>query len=787
MVKVVRACRGDGVAYVEVAGANARNLVLVSTAKGRMLPASIVPLGQEACAIVFPLVESSFYVVESRDRSWSFKMGATELKLRSKLAYALQRTQVLRLRDCDFGEAAPCLNVRFIQVVEDGLEAKVRARIDIPDSVSKDASICMNVLDAVGAATDLRPIVMEDCKDAVDERNRAVRRITVALRLPIGNHKVCLAASVEDGSSQSGGCALLDDTYAALCSGFLDVSMGAMYDHSYHAWWESHRVSGDDLRVQARRSFDRSPLFSIVVPLFRTPIAFFDAMYASVRDQSYGNWELILVNASPEDPSLAHKLSSLKDERVVVFEVENDGIAQNTNVGIEAARGDFICFLDHDDVLSPDALYEYASIVDIFPDVDILYCDEDRFDAQGWHSAPFFKPDFSPELLRAHNYITHFLCVSSECVSRIGLMDGLFDGAQDYDFTLRVVECARRVVHVPRVLYHWRMHEASTSMNPESKTYAKDAGLCAVEAHCDRMGFKASVERTDMPFAYRIVRDPRDWGRVDIVIPTKDHAHLLQACVESILKACTYANYRIVIVENNSEELETFECYQNLQALDDRVSVVTWPEEFNYSKIVNFGAAQGDGRYILFLNNDTEVITPDFLETMLGYFEDEGVGVVGAKLLYADGTVQHAGVGVGLLGAAAHLFTSLPADAGGYFDRARLPQNLSAVTGACQLVRRDIYERVGGYTEDFAVGYNDVDFCLKTVRAGYRVVCTPYARMSHYEFSSRGRDMCGERMERVRKETDLLRSRWPEFFEGSDPYLNPNLSKDSCYFALGEN
>lgn len=784
MVKVVRACRGDGVAYIEVAGATARDLVLVSTAEGRMLPASVVSLGKKTCAIVFPLVLSSFYVVESGDRSWSFKMGATELKLRSKLAYALRRTEALRLRDCDLEEFARCLNVRFIQVVEDGSEAVVRARVDVPDSVSKDARICINVLDVVGAETDLRPIVMEDCKDAVDERNRAVRRITVALRLPIGDHKACLTAVVEDGSSQPGGCALLDDAYAALRGGFLDASMDAMHDPSYHAWWEDHRASEDDLRAQARRSFDRPPLFSIVVPLFRTPIAFFDAMYDSVRGQSYGNWELILVNASPDDSSLARRISSIEDERVVVLEVENGGIAQNTNVGIEAARGDFICFLDHDDALSPDALYEYANIVDLFPDTDLLYCDEDRFDAQGRHSAPFFKPDFSPELLRAHNYITHFLCVSSKCVSCIGLMDGLFDGAQDYDFTLRAVERARRVAHVPRVLYHWRMHEASTSMNPESKTYAKDAGSRAVEAHCDRIGFKASVERTDMPFAYRVVHAPRDWGRVDIVIPTKDHAHLLRACVESILKVCTYANYRIIVVENNSEEPETFECYQNLQALDDRVSVVTWSGEFNYSKIVNFGAAQGNSPYILFLNNDTKVITPDFLETMLGYFEDEGVGVVGAKLLYADGTVQHAGVGVGLLGAAAHLFTSLPPDAGGYFDRARLPQNLSAVTGACQLVRRDVYGRVGGYTEDFTVGYNDVDFCLKTIRAGYRVVCTPYARMNHYEFSSRGRDMRGERMKRVQKETDLLRSRWSEFFEGSDPYLNPNLSKDSCYFAL---
>lgn len=785
MVKIAHACRGDGVAYIEVEGITFCDLIQVRTAEGNPLPVSIIPLQRGTFVVTIPLAETSRYELEAGDESWFLTLGSLELKLRSKMAYSFQRASAALLRDSDINEKATCLGVRFAQVIEGTRECVVRAYIDAPQCYSETAAIDVVVLDAFGATTDIRPIFMEDCKEAVDEHGRLVRRLTLSFRLPRDAHRIGLAAAMDDDSCQPGGCMLLNDTYGALRGGFIDFTMDAMHDPAYHLWWKDHRVSDKELLTQSACAFDKTPVFSIVVPLFRTPINFFDAMYTSVRCQSYGNWELILVNASPGDKALSQCLRTLHDEKVMVLEAPNVGIAQNTNVGIEAARGDYICFLDHDDMLAPDALYEYARAVTSHQDIDLLYCDEDRFDSDGYHTAPFFKPDYSLDLLRAHNYVTHFLCVSRECIDGIGLMDGAFNGAQDYDFTLRVVECARRVFHIPRILYHWRMHEASTSLNPESKSYAKNAGLCAVQAHCDRLGFKALVEPTDMPFAYRVVHMPHDWGRVDIVIPTKDHSDLLRTCVVSILDLCHYQDYRIILVENNSVEPATFECYEELLAIDDRVSLVTWQGEFNYSKIVNYGAAQGDSPYILLLNNDTKVITPDFLDTMLGYFADSDVGVVGAKLLFADGTIQHAGVGVGLLGAAAHLFTSLPAEAGGYFDRARLPQNLSAVTGACQLVRREVYEQVDGYTEDFTVGYNDVDFCLKAGRAGYRTVYTPYACLNHFEFSSRGRDVKGSRMARVERETTLLRTRWPDMFEKGDPYLNPNLSRDSCYFALG--
>lgn len=786
MVKVICACRGDGVAYVELGSVDPKSLVRVRTEEGVELPSASVALRSDSCAVAFPLAETACYVLDSIDAGWALTVTAFCLKMHSKIAYAFRRKRAACLRDFDLRDEASCFGVRFVQVIEDGDQCVIRAYVDAPPIVSTHAPIEVTVLGVSGAAASISPIILEDCADALDIRGRAVRRLTVSVRVSAEEHRIGLAASSPGGLCQPCGCMLLDDMYAALKKNFSNMILDAAKDPAYHAWWKSKVPTNDELRRQSAHVFDHSPLFSIVVPLYRTPVAFFDDMLASVCRQSFQNWELILVNASPDDENLAARLSGLSDKRIRIVDASNEGIAQNTNIGIKNACGDYLCFLDHDDLIAPNALFEYARAVELNPRVDLMYCDEDRFDGSGYHSVPFFKPDYSPELLRSHNYITHFLCISNTCVNLIGLMDGAFNGAQDFDYTLRASECARAIMHVPHVLYHWRLHECSTSMNPESKSYAKNAGLEAVQAHCDRLGFRALVERTEMPFAYRVRKESRDWGQVDIVIPTKDHSDLLRVCVNSILNVCSYQNYRIILVENNSSSPETFACYDEFRALDSRVDLVVWPNEFNYSKIVNFGAAHGQGSYILFLNNDTEVISPDFLETMLGYFEDEDVGVVGAKLLYADKTVQHAGVGVGLLGAAAHLFVSLPVDAGGYFDRARLPQNLSAVTGACQLVRRDLFECVGGYSEEFTVGYNDVDFCLKVGDTGHRVVYTPYALLYHFEFSSRGRDMRGKRMKRVERETDLLRTRWSLLFENGDPYLNSNLSMWSCYFSLGE-
>lgn len=784
--KISCACRGDGVAYIEIIGVQPFDSVRVSTDKGIDLPASVLSLRKNRYIIVFPLVKTSYYILKAANNSWSLSITSLELAFRSKFAYACNRAAALCLKNSDLDESATCLSIRFVQVINDGDTCIARARIDVPHYVSCEAAINATVVNAWGIPIDSKLICMEDCKSALDDYGRPVRRLIFSVRLSCNKHFIGIFASVSDRSCQPCGCMLLDDAYESLCNNFTDATMDAMHNPSYHRWWKRHKPNKEELCVQSAFVFKEAPKFSIVVPLFYTPLIFFNAMYASVLRQSYSNWELIFINASLEDSRLAKRLSAINDTRVTILETENMGIAENTNKGIKVAQGDYICFLDHDDMLAPNALYEYARAITLYSDIDLLYCDEDRFDARGRHKAPFFKPDFSPELLRAHNYITHFLCVSKTCVQRTGFMDAVFDGAQDYDYILRASENARKVFHVSQVLYHWRMHDGSTSVNSESKTYAKQAGLRAVRAHCERMGFKASVELTEMPFAYRVVRASRDWGCVDIVIPNKDHSDLLSDCLESILKLSTYQNYRIVIVENNSKEPETFVCYKRFLALDSRIRVVTWQGRFNYSKVVNFGAQQSKSSYILFLNNDTKVISPDFLESMLGYFEDQTVGVVGAKLLYADGSVQHAGVGVGLQGAAAHLFVSLPENAGGYFDRARLPQNLSAVTGACQLVKRSVYEQVGGYSEDFSIGYNDIDFCLKTIRAGYRIVYTPYALLNHYEFSSRGRDMRDDRMHRVEQETTLLHDCWPKIFEKGDPYLNSNLSSDSCYFDLGK-
>lgn len=786
MAKIRRACRGDGVAFLEVADLCAHKGATLCSAEGNKLPCACLDTGTDRGVFVFPLVRTRGYMFTFKQGNAQQFISSAWLALRSKLTYAVERSYAASLRDCDRSEHASCISVRFTQVVEDGQIVVVRAAVDIPHSAKPDAQLALQVVDATGFPIERELFILEDCAHALSDNGFALRRVSIALRLPIDDHGVGVVASVDDGYTQCAGCMLLDDTYAALRFGFLDATKDAAHDPAYQNWWLHHKICDELYDEQKNHSFTASPYFSIIVPLFCTPLAFFEYMYASVCAQSYERWQLVLVNASPPDSKLTRRLKNLTDKRVVLIQTKNEGIAHNTNVGILAAAGDYLCFLDHDDALARDALFAYAQEIESHPTCDLIYCDEDRFTGRMEVRTPFFKPDYSPELLRAHNYITHFLCVSKTAQERIGLMDARFDGAQDYDFILRISECARCISHIPRVLYHWRIHAGSTSAHPQSKSYASEAGRAALQAHCDRIGMQAYVHQTSYPFAYQVIHRRGDFGGVDIVIPTKDNAAFLRRCVTSLLTRCTYQNYRITLVENNSCDPATFACYDELLLQDKRIRLVRWNDEFNYSRIINFGAQQATKPYLLFLNNDTEVITPDFLETMLGYASDKGVGVVGAKLLFADQTIQHAGVGVGLFDGAAHLFTSLPGSAGGYFERACLPQNLSAVTGAVQLVRKEVFDQVGGYTEDFAIGYNDVDFCLKVRHAGYRIVYTPYAQLTHYEFASRGRDVYGQRMERVKQETALLQRRWPRYFKQGDPYLNPNLSRTSQYCALGQ-
>lgn len=557
-------------------------------------------------------------------------------------------------------------------------------------------------------------------------------------------------------------------------------------DRDYAIWKERHTPGKKELDEQRSKLFPEKALISIVIPVYHPCIEHMKQMIDSVMNQTYGNWELCIAYAGTQDDEAGKYLSELvsTSRKVKVkFLKENYGIAGNTNEAIALAAGDWIAFADQDDLLRQDALYEYARAIHMM-DVDVLYCDEDKLDDEtGIFFEPHFKPNFNIDLLCCNNYICHMLVVRTSIVKEVGLLDSSMNGAQDHDFILRCSEQTTKFGHISKVLYSWRCHGDSTALNPESKRYAYEAGTRAIEQYYARKGIDASVEPMKQRGWYKSTFSHAKQPLVSIMIPNKDHREDLIRCVNSILNKASWGNYEILIIENNSTEEETFECYRQLTELDSRIRVITWDSGFNYAAINNFAAAQAQGEYLLLLNNDTELITEDAIESMLGYCQRADVGAVGAKLYYADDTVQHAGVLVGVSEGADHVFLRYAKENPGYMGRAIVSQNLSAVTAACMMVKKAVYEQVGGMDEAFVVAYNDVDFCLKVREAGYLVVFDAFAEWYHYESVSRGYEESEEQKARFEQEKQLLRKRWPVQMLG-DPYYNRNLSLKHGYYSI---
>lgn len=573
---------------------------------------------------------------------------------------------------------------------------------------------------------------------------------------------------------------LMRETYEAMVRETDQLFLHAGADPYYPAWLASHRATSYELEEERRLRLPITPKFSIIVPLYKTPESFFVEMLDSVTAQTYPNWELILVNASPEETRLCELVEQACQQDARVKEVrleENGGISLNTNAGIRRAQGDFVCFFDHDDVLEPDLFFEYAKALNQHPDIDLLYCDEDKLNPRGEFCAPYFKPDFNIDLLRDNNYICHLLAIRKSLLDILEPNTPEFDGAQDHNLTLQAVEHARRVHHVPRVLYHWRISETSTAANADSKPYANEAGIKAVSAHLRRLGIEATVELARFPFMYAVhYLPPKDLPLVSIIIPTRDHADVLEHCVESILEKTTYQNYEILLVDNRSEEPETDEYYRRvLQEHPERVRLEHWDEAFNFSKIINHGVRCAKGDYLLLLNNDTEVITPEWVDRMLGICAREDVGACGVRLYYPDDTIQHAGIVVTDKDAG-HFAQDMPrGNNWGYFNLADCQRDLSAVTGACMMTKRSAFEAVGGFEERLSVAFNDVDFCLKLREQNLLVVYTPEVELYHFESLSRGTDLTEEQLVRNHQERAYLYQRWVSHYVKSDPYYTPNL------------
>ena len=552
-----------------------------------------------------------------------------------------------------------------------------------------------------------------------------------------------------------------------------------------------HLPSERVLAKQRKDVFDPAPLFSVVVPLYKTPEDFLVQLVDSVKAQSYANWELILSDGSGEDTPLSDVLDRLEASDSRIRAVRNNKqlrIAENTNAAIAAARGDYIAFADHDDLLTPNALYENAAAIRENPAAELLYSDEDKIGIGEKYMQPNMKPDFDPDFLRSVNYICHLLVAKKSLIDKVGMLDPAYDGAQDYDFVLRCTEATDNIVHIPKILYHWRFFEGSTAANPESKTYAFEAGRRAIEAHYSRLGLPATVLMGEYPGIYRTVYHWEGTPCVSILIPNKDHIDDLDKCLKSIDRGVRYPNLEIIIIENNSTEEDTFLYYRDLMERDDRVKVVYYEGGFNFSAINNFGAKEAKGEYLFLLNNDTEFISDDVIGEMLSFCRRDDVGAVGARLYYEDNTIQHAGVIVGWGGIAGHAFVNQNRGETGYQHRIICQQDLSAVTAACLMVKKSVYDEVGGLTEELAVAFNDIDFCMKIRRAGYLIVYDPFAELYHYESKSRGLDQGNpEKVARFQNEMAIFQKRWPEILRDGDPYYNPNLSMVTQDFSLKRN
>ena len=559
-------------------------------------------------------------------------------------------------------------------------------------------------------------------------------------------------------------------------------------DVDYEQWYENHKALPEELEKQKNEKWKRKPLISIVVPVYNTPQVFLRQMIESVQNQSYSEWELCIGNASPENKEMKKILEEYKnDARIKEVEIpENKGISQNTNRAMEIASGELIGLLDHDDLLAPNALYEIAKAVNEHPDAEVIYTDEDKVTTDlKEHFQPHLKPDFNLDLLRSNNYICHFFVASRDLIKRVGGFRPEFNGAQDYDLILRCTEQAKQIVHIPKILYHWRVHKASTADNPASKMYAFDAGKRAIEEQLIRCRTKGTVQHTkDLGF-YRVKYEICGEPLVSIIIPNKDQSEALKKCLDSIREKTSYRNYEIIIVENNSEEPETFAFYKKIAG--EKIKVVTWEGEFNYSAINNFGVRHARGDYLLLLNNDVEIINGDWLTEMLSHCQRKEVGIVGAKLYYPDNTIQHAGIIIGIGGVAGSVFVGLPRAFSGYLHKASIQLDLSAVTAACMLVKRSVFEQVGGLEEKLKVAFNDVDFCLRVREKGYLVVYDPYAELYHYESKTRGAEDTKEKIRRFQTEIEYMRSHWIGLLKKGDPYYNCNLSLTKWDYSLKNN
>lgn len=557
----------------------------------------------------------------------------------------------------------------------------------------------------------------------------------------------------------------------------------------YQAWINEHEAESFSEIMQGLKSFSKTPLISIVVPVYNPDKALLAACIESVLAQSYSNWELCLADDKSTKKHVREVLEAYqeKDDRIkVVFREKNGHISEASNSALELATGEWTALLDHDDLLQQHALFYVVKALNENSEASFIYSDEDKIDEEGNRTDPHFKSDWNPDLLYSQNYVSHLGVYQTDIVKRIGGFRKGYEGSQDYDLLLRYsreIDQAN-VVHIPRVLYHWRMVEGSTALASDGKSYTTDAGIKALQDHFAALGKKVKVQQGKHANIYKV-----DWAiendpLVSLIIPTYNGRDITKQAIDSILEKSTYQNFEILLVDNNSDDPEALAYFDEINQ-HPKVTLLKYPYPFNYSAINNFAASKAKGSILGLINNDVEIITPEWLTEMVSHAQREDIGCVGAMLYYDNDTIQHAGVITGLGGVAGHSHKHFPRNHPGYFNRLRMVQNLSAVTAACLLVRKDVFEQVKGLNEkDLTIAFNDVDFCLKVQKAGYRNLWTPYAELYHYESISRGAEDNPEKVARFNKEMNYMKSTWATDTE-SDVCYSPNLTTSREDFSYG--
>lgn len=578
-----------------------------------------------------------------------------------------------------------------------------------------------------------------------------------------------------------------------ICRDFLELNLEASYSSKniIAIWANDLGVCANiNVKVKETVTLDKTPLISILTPTYKTDLNLLKQTIASVKDQYYPNWELCIVDDASEDEALTSYLSSLtEDKRIKVhFRSTNGGISSSLNDAISMATGSFLCNLDHDDLLEKKALLEVVRFYNKNPGADLIYSDEDKIDMEGNSFDIFYKPDWSYYQLLSQNYLSHLTVYKTDLIKKIGGFREGYEGAQDYDLILRYAEKCKKIVHIPKVLYHWRATPNSTASGQHLKPFSRINAIRSLSDHLKRVKVKARITSEVFSGVYRVDRKIEGSPSINIIVPFKNKLDYLKACLFSI-KQSTYKNFMVTLVDNLSDEPETLEFLKDIPgeyfpdwAKNGYIKVLNYTKPFNFSAINNFAVANSSPTDILlFLNNDTEVITSNWLEQMVQHAQNKEIGAVGAKLLYPTGHIQHAGVIIGIGGIAGHSHKHVGNQEGGYFGRPHLIQELSAVTGACLMVRREVFLEVSGFEEDLPKAFNDIDLCLKIRKLEYKIIYTPYAALYHYESISRGLDN-GMEVDFQTAIRYMIR-KWdcPNF---KDPYYNINLSKVDERFSF---